>query len=528
MRATKSSKPRRTSKSGAPASFGLLPLVVTAIFAALVGAAAVWFFYRDGSMMNFGDAEAHLDIARRVLDSRTPGYDQLGTVWLPLPHLLMIPFARDMRLWKTGLAGSIPSAACLVLATLFLFAAVRRMFGNTSCAVLAAGLFVLNPNVLFLQSTAMTESVFFACLFGLLYFCVLFQEKQSLVAVFGAGLMATLGSMTRYEGWFLLPFAALFFLLAGGDRRRWTMALFCCVAAIGPLFWLAYNRWFYMNPLEFFNGPYSPGAIQGGKAYPGHGDWLLAIRYYRAAVELCLGTPLFWISLAGVAACLIQFKRAAWPAVLLMLPPIFYVLNVHSGASPIHIPQLPPNSWYNTRYGLAVLPLGALGAAAIAGLMPNGLRPIVALALLLAGAGQWLLFPRPASWITWREAQVNSQARLEWTSETADYLAANYKKGESIFTSFGDMTGVYRRLGIPLRFTVTGDNGPEFDAAIARPDLFLFTTWVVTFTGDPQQSAVDKARLRGPKYDLVKEIMVKGGPVVQIYHREFDPHWKPK
>ena len=44
-------------------------------------------------MLNYGDAIAHLHIARRVFDSHRPGLSQLGSVWLPLPHLLMIPFA---------------------------------------------------------------------------------------------------------------------------------------------------------------------------------------------------------------------------------------------------------------------------------------------------------------------------------------------------------------------------------------------------------------------------------------------------
>jgi hypothetical protein len=495
-------------------------LLVTALLAALASAGAIWFFYRDGSMMNFGDAEAHLNIARRIFDSKTPGFDQIGTTWLPVPHLLMAPFVKSNRLWQNGLAGAIPSGICFVIATLFLFAAVRRIFGNLSCPALAAGLFALNPNALFLQSTAMTEPVFFACLFGMLYFCVLFQQTKWLFAVLGAGFFALLGSLTRYEGWFLLPFTALFIVLADRDRWLRNLIVFSFLSGLGPLFWLAFNRWYFGNPLEFFNGPYSPAAIQGGKPYPGYGDWLEALRYFRAAAQLCVGTPLFWVAMAGVAAGLIQFKRAMWPVVLVILPCIFYIWNIHSGASPIHVPQLPPNSWYNTRYGLALLPVGALGAAAIAGLMPNGFRPYMAAALLLAGAGQWLLFPRPASWIVWHEAQVNSEKRRDWTNQTAVYLEANYKRGENILTSFGDMTGVYRRAGIPLRYTVTGDNGPQYNATIARPDLFLWPMWVVTLTGDPEQTAVDKARLKGPKYELVKEIALTGGPVVQIYRRK--------
>ena len=57
-------------------------------------AAAVAWFYRTGAILYYGDAEAHLNIARRIVDSRTPGWCQLGTTWLPLPHLLMIPLVR--------------------------------------------------------------------------------------------------------------------------------------------------------------------------------------------------------------------------------------------------------------------------------------------------------------------------------------------------------------------------------------------------------------------------------------------------
>jgi Dolichyl-phosphate-mannose-protein mannosyltransferase len=519
MPATKSSKRRQTSSRGP--SYSLLPVLAAALLTAIVSVAAIWFFYRDGSLMNFGDAEAHLNIARRVLDSRTPGYDQVGTAWLPLPHLLMVPFARNNHLWQTGFAGSIPSAICFVIAAMFLFAATRRIFDNLSCAALATGLFVVNPNGLFLQSSAMTEPVFFACLFGVLYFSVLFQQNQSTWAALAAGVFAALGALTRYEGWFLMPFAALFFFLVGGENRIRAFLAFCLTAGIGPVLWLGYNWWVFDNALEFFNGISSPAAIQGGRPYPGHGDWLVAIQYFRTAAQLCTGTPLFWIGLVGIAAALTQFKRAAWPALLLILPPFFYILNMHSGASPIHIPTLPPNSWYNTRYGLSVLPLAALGAASIAGLMPDGIRPILAATLLLAGAGQWLLFPRPPSWITWREAQANSVTRLDWTNQTAVYLEANYKPGESILTTFGDMTGVYRRAGIPLKWTVTGDNGGQYLATMGRPDLFLWTNWVITYSGDPEQTSVDKARLRGPKYNLVKEIMVKGGPVIQIYRRQY-------
>ena len=43
---------------------------------ALSAAAASWFLSR-GYVLYYGDAQAHLNIARRVFDSRTPGYYQI-------------------------------------------------------------------------------------------------------------------------------------------------------------------------------------------------------------------------------------------------------------------------------------------------------------------------------------------------------------------------------------------------------------------------------------------------------------------
>ena len=96
-------------------------------------AAAISYIQRTGVTLYSGDAEAHLDIARRIVDSLTPGWSQVGTTWLPLPHLLMMPLVRNDWLWRTGLAAPSPPASAMTLAAAFLFAAVRRIFADTSC-----------------------------------------------------------------------------------------------------------------------------------------------------------------------------------------------------------------------------------------------------------------------------------------------------------------------------------------------------------------------------------------------------------
>jgi hypothetical protein len=72
----------------------------------------------------------------------------------------------DNYLWQTGLAGAIPSAVCFVLAVGFLpLPQSRRSRPRRRDA--AAALLALNPNLLYLQSTPLTEPVFLACLMAL-------------------------------------------------------------------------------------------------------------------------------------------------------------------------------------------------------------------------------------------------------------------------------------------------------------------------------------------------------------------------
>src|SRR5437763_15845760 len=78
-------------------------------FAASISIASFFFYLQKSHLLLYGDAVAHINIARRVFDSRTPGLLQLGTVWLPVPPSLMVPFLVSRFLCQTGIGGSIPS-----------------------------------------------------------------------------------------------------------------------------------------------------------------------------------------------------------------------------------------------------------------------------------------------------------------------------------------------------------------------------------------------------------------------------------
>src|SRR6266704_6190859 len=86
--------------------------------AAAISIASFFYCLRHGQLLLYGDAVAHINIARRVLDSRTPGLLQLGTVWLPLPHILMLPFVASDWAWRTGIGGAMSSMVAYVAGVL--------------------------------------------------------------------------------------------------------------------------------------------------------------------------------------------------------------------------------------------------------------------------------------------------------------------------------------------------------------------------------------------------------------------------
>lgn len=507
-------------------------LALVLIVLAALAASATAYVNHSGWTLYYGDAEAHLDIARRVVDSRQPGYDQLGTVWLPLPHILMLPLVANDRLWRSGLAGAIPSAFCFIVAGTFLFAAMRRAAHSSAVAFACLGIFALNPNLLYLAATPMTETVEFAALMALLYFTVLFHQTQSLAAVAGAGIASLAASLARYEGWFVIPFIAAYFLIAGrGARRLAAAVLFCLIAALGPLYWLAHNWWLYGNPLEFYNGPYSAIAIyhralaQNMAPYRGDHDWPMAVLYYSTAVRLCAGLTAVVLAFGGLAAILLKRlparKQLLWPIVFAALPPLFYIWSMHSGGTPIFVPDLWPFTHYNTRYGLAALPLLAIAGGCLVILGPQRWRPWLSVAILIAAAAPWLLYPQPTRWITWQESRLNSLGRRAWTRAASSSLAASYHRGDGILTSFGELTGILRAAGIPLRESLYNGDEPAWTAATTRPDLALHEEWGLAESGDPVATAIQQATLKtGPHYHLVQTVKVKGAPVIEIYKRD--------
>ena len=424
-----------------PVSPGASDIALLAWLAACVSIFTFLFYFKNGEVLLYGDAVAHINIARRVFDSKTPGLLQLGTVWLPLPHLLMIPFLTSMKMWQTGAGGSLPSMIAYVFGVVGIFRLTRGALSGSNppdgvartCAWIAAIIYAANPNLMYMQSTAMGESMYLAFFVWTLVYLSEWLRGNPATLVRSA-LCLDGACLTRYDGWFLsamiiavvlariliirvssakigtagvekettgapLPAAPATSGKAGKTslkkdtiptgRIQRDLVRFFLITAAAPALWLAYNAIIYRNPLEFENGPYSAKAIErktqtaGNPGHPGTGNLLLAGIYFLKASENNVASNEWlqraWVllTLAGILipATLSRrefwrpFAKSTWPLPLLLVPIPFYALSIAYSGVPIFVPQWWPFSHYNVRYGLQLLPAFSAAIAVLIGFL---------------------------------------------------------------------------------------------------------------------------------------------------------------
>ena len=518
-----------------------------ACLAVCVSVFSFLYYFQRGGMLLYGDAVAHINIARRVFDSRTPGLLQLGTVWLPLPHLLMLPFLISGEMWRSGIGGSIPSMVAYVFGVVGIFRLVRgalsaqRAPAARVAAWTVAVAYGANPNLIYIQTTAMGETLYLALfIWAALYFSEFVRGDAK--ALTRCGLCLAAACLTRYDGWF-----AAAGMVAGvvahlykecnaqapkslGSPSWGKVGKFILIAAAAPALWLAYNAIIYRNPLEFANGPYSARAIEQntGTVNPAKGNLHAAASYFLKAAELnvaespALGRLWLALAIAGSLA-LLFLERSAWPLLLLWLPLPFYALSIAYGSVPIFVPTWWPFALYNLRYGLQLLPAFAATLAALVyvALRPQG-RVILRRAVVLGVIGTVIAGCVPvwqAGPICYREALNNARSRIALETQLANWLRS-LPPDSTLLMYLGEHPGAVEQAGIPLRRVINEGNhrvwkqpvDPDglWERALANPPQFA--DYVVAFDGDRVWQAVRERHFK----ELV-EIKVTGQARAVLY-----------
>lgn len=551
-------KPQKTAP---PPSSWNSQIALLAWLATCVAVMAFLFFYRRGDILLYGDAVAHINIARRVFDSKTPGLLQLGTVWLPLPHLLMIPFIVSVNLWQRGAGGSIPSMAAYIFAVVGLFQVTGSALTPVQekepevrirvAAWIAAIIFAANPNLIYMQSTAMGESLYLAFfIWAVVYFADWMRNNDK--ALLKCGFCLAAACLTRYDGWFL---AAVTGALVVGralwarpeqsqkavKRTRRVVVQFILIVAAAPALWLAYNGIVYRNPLEFANGPYSAKAIErrtqtpGSAGHPGSGNILVSAQFFvKAAEDNMAQSPWLgraWMLLAFAAVVVAAALGRAAPRspillalVLLLMPLLFYALSVAHGGVPIFIPEWWPFTHYNVRYGLQLLPAFAFSAAVLANAALQidsfGRRlPIACVLGLVSLTAASYTTVWSGTPICLKEAQLNMRGRTELEAELATWLE-KLPTDSTVLMYLGDHVGAAERAGFPLARTINEGNhrtwrqpaDPQglWERALVHPSQYA--DFILAFEGDPVWQAVHTLHLT----ELV-EIHVSGQARAVLY-----------
>lgn len=487
---------------------------VVACVAVIVGFAASVYVTCSGANMFYSDAQSHLTIARRILDSKSPGLAQLGTVWLPMPHLLLMPFVQSLWLWRTGWAGCILGTGCLAVSSAALWRIASRIGLNRTGKLTVLAVFLANPTMLYSFTTALTEPVLITAMLG----CVAGLARWATsrrrlsggeLAVF-AGIPAGAAVLSRYEGWALLLAGSLFVFvvcLSNGRSLRVAIRMTCCFGAVPAAaitWWLAYNFAIYGRPLEFMFGPYSAYAQQKSLATSGlmitKGNLGFTLSTYHWAVLETVGLAALVIALAGAA--LLLWKHGVGVVTLivaLMGTSYFFSLaSLYLGQTTIDNDHSYPTNWWNNRFALSVFPAVAL-LCGVAAAHPRAavLQRFVALAICGALIAQnlWWAQDLPGRSAVIAEA-AQSQRGTSASMRMADYLRFHYRGGGILMDESAGGNAVLPSIGIPLDQFDIRASGDSFAAALADPaahDEWIFST-TPPIVGNAAPAAADSDR----------------------------------
>ena len=489
-------------------------------------------YYSRQELLLYGDAVAHINIARRVIDNRHPAsfFIQFGTVWLPLQHAAMLPFVWNRALWQSGIACAIPSMVTYVLGGLGIFRLVSSRTSRAA-AYFAAVIYALNPNLLYMQTTAMNEPIMLAFLiWALVYMDELlraaFPSETRLGtparmspdrAMEACGIAMAGGVLTRYDGWFL---AAVLASIVGVVVVMWwrrnpgsisrralakSFAELLLLNALIPVFWLIYTRNVSGYAMDFVNGPYSAKAIAlrmragGTPSYPGQHNLFTAALYFLKAAKLDVGPDLWGqlmlaLAMAGTAIAVWQWRRYGI-FLLLWLPLPFYALSIAYGSVPIFLPGWYPFSYYNVRYGLELLPVFAVFSAIFANFLVeylNDVRRWVPAWFILAAlvASSYVSIYRETP-ITLREARVNSRTRISMETALANFLV-RMPRDATLLMYLGEHVGALQRADIRLRRVISEGTHPDWEWALLDPGHHA--DFLIACQGDPMSMAVREHR----------------------------------
>lgn len=458
--------------------------------ATLLSVAAFVVAYNNGHVLAYNDAISHQMIARRVIESNNPGAAQLGSVWPPLTHVFMLPLISFDYLYYSGIAGAVISMLAFVACIGFLYKTLHRLTGSRVSGVVAAAVFAANANVLYMQSTPMTELPLYAAILAMVYYLHVWADEKKYQFLVAAGVSALAATLIRYESWpilgvltgvvFITAWRERLHGVAGKQRRGRTMDLmipflFAAFAGIG--FWFLWNKILFGSFTAFQGGEYAKPALWLTNSEPAIDNLGLSIKtFYYATIE---NVP--WLLLIVAAIGLYAFvwiemikgrlhgRSLIAPSLLVIVP--FFIYAIYAGQRPLHVLQI-NDSLYNVRFGLVmVIPAALFAGYAVALLRKFGMWKLIVATLVIALAGYTTVSDIRNNHVVTLNDPVAAlkEDRAVWAQEVIDDFKPLYDDGDVLVETFGNERLVFFTVPSTSMVYEGTNKGERWKKSLANP-----------------------------------------------------------
>jgi hypothetical protein len=452
---------------------------------------AVYLYSLDThSLYFYSDSPPHAFLSRSYVDSSQPGFfEHLGTVWLPLPHLLQLPFTMIDPLFKSGFAGLLLSLPCHAITCMFLFKIIRMHVENSYIPIIGAFLYGFNPNFLYLSLVPMTEAPFMLFFVVSVYYLqkwlfdpakniylrtrtdnILIYLNSNLVK---SGIFVSLATLCRYEAWILsisLVIAVISHLVIKIYNSKYnlksikvtfTIFVFSVISFSGMILWLTWNAYSFGDALEFSNEAIFSAAAQA------RGSTAQALLYlqplnviyvYGTTLLYTFGPVVLTTALLGFLSSTIfskdkdTSKRIIMYFVLVM-PAVFTIISMIFGIGVMTL-----NRWHNSRFLILLGPLIVLlDCMFIAYLLEKTQklkikrRRIITVSIVAALFAFYIVSSLFIV-VTFDNATKHFSG-AKFAHSTGDYLGTIYDGNStiSLLTDAGDISKISIDSGVPLK-----------------------------------------------------------------------------
>ncbi|PIR43806.1 hypothetical protein COV24_01020 [candidate division WWE3 bacterium CG10_big_fil_rev_8_21_14_0_10_32_10] len=474
-------------------------------FTALLSLVSFIYFYKIGLTNAYADGAVHLNIARRVVDNLKPGLGNLVGSWLPLLHILMLPTIWNNFMWQSGIAGSIVNMVAFVFSAFYLYKLIYEITNNKLSAFLGWVIFSLNINILYFQTTSMTETLFISTLIFGIYNLYKWQKYQSNNSLVLSALFFSLSSLVRYEGWLLVLFAIIAVILAslklyGRKKAEGEFFIFTAVATSGILLWLLLQKLILGSPFAFLTNEHAAGKELNLSTLQTYKNITSSLLVYFYSLNYMNGIILSLIFLASLLVFLInKNKKILSPGnlilFLLFVPFIFDLISLYFGKITMQVPKI-NNTFFNVRYALYLLP--AIAVFVSIAFNKKYIQISLFFVLLISAFSITPFFTNNFIFLNDAQASIYKQGEFE------TYFKNSYTGG-LILISSASSDYLIQKLNLPLKNYVQESSEELWGKALYIPGDFVEYVILTNTPKDFVASNINRYWLNHD-FELIKKV----------------------